>query len=252
VRRTRFDPLHDARNEQALWNGLAGWLAALGDAETTEIEIQDAQTTHKVEFSREALLAATRQRYASLLTFVQQHCPAGVQTDLVLSMLQPQRRGDRATRRTALGDRARGGRTAAAALGALRHSNEIRRRPGQVALVSRLQIARSGGGSAVMDGAPRLAIPPTDQPTHLLFQGRAREISQTPLTVGWSVPGRRTRAAGAGRARCLTCALHRVAQGRSRLARGSQHVRHVRERQPGARRGGAARPATRSGSAARA
>jgi hypothetical protein len=46
VRRTRFDPLHDARNEQALWNGLAGWVAALGDAETTEIEIQDGQAAH--------------------------------------------------------------------------------------------------------------------------------------------------------------------------------------------------------------
>ena len=29
VRRTRFDPLHEAASEQRLWDGLPGWLAAL-------------------------------------------------------------------------------------------------------------------------------------------------------------------------------------------------------------------------------
>jgi len=188
VRRTRFDPLHDARNEQALWNGLSGWLAALGDAETTEVEIQDGQTTHKVEFSRDALLSATRQRYVSLRAFVQQQCPAGVQTDLVLSDRAASAPGLIAQLAELPAVTVRAASPGAAALGALRYSNEIRRQPGQVALVSRLQVARTAGGPAVADGTPRLAIPASDQPTHLLYQGRARQISQAPLMVGWSVP----------------------------------------------------------------
>src|SRR6185295_6546256 len=125
---------------------------------------------------------------ASLLTFVQQHCPAGVQTDLVLSDAAASAPGLIAQLAELPSVTVRAAAHGAAALGALRHSDEILRRPGQVALVSRLQIARTSGGPATIDGAPRLAIPATDQPTHLLFQGRAREISPTPLTVGWSVP----------------------------------------------------------------
>jgi hypothetical protein len=79
----------------------------------------------------------------------------------------------------------------AAALGSLRFAGEIRRPAGQVVLVTHL----TGTGSAEpASAALRVAhVPSSEQPTHLVYEGRALAISAVPLAVGWSVPsGERT------------------------------------------------------------
>ena len=183
VRRTRFDPLHDARNEQALWNGLPQWLAALEQTPVAEIEIEDSGTTHKVEFARDALLAAAQARYAALFAFVQQQCPAGVQTDVVLSDRAAAVPGLLEHLSTVPSVTVRALPPGAAALGALHHIEEIRRRPGQVTLVTRLPSVRGAApGDATATSASAIAA--QDAATHVLFQGRAHAISAVPLTIG--------------------------------------------------------------------
>jgi hypothetical protein len=182
VRRTRFDPLHDARNEQALWNGLPQWLAALEQAPAAEVELGDRDTLHKVEFARDALLAAAEPRYAALLAFVQQQCPAGVQTDVVLSdraAAMPGLLGHLSTLPSAT---VRALPPGAAALGALQYVEEIRRPPGQVSLVTRLKSRAVVASASPASGTSSVAE--HDRPTHVLFHGRAHPISTVPLLVG--------------------------------------------------------------------
>jgi len=203
VRRTRFDPLHEARNEQALWNRLDGWLDELSREESIEVRLSEEQATHSVELARADLLTAAAARYDGLVSFVRKACPAGVATDVVIS--------DRAARAQGLAERlaelpgvrvhrlSRG----AAALGALRFAEQIRRPAGQLTLVTRLPAAQAAA-------APRrveFRVPAVEQPTHLVYEGRALAISGVPLAIGWSVPagGRALRvpaAPGVSRVHC--------------------------------------------------
>ena len=139
--------------------------------------------------AQEPDLEAASARYEGLVGFVRKECPAGVATDVVLS--------DRASGAQGLAERlaevpgvavhslAHG----AAALGALAFAEQVRRPAGQLVVVSRLPAAQPAA-----DVVRRVTylVPRAEQPTHLLFEGRALPISATPLAVGWSVPaGRR-------------------------------------------------------------
>jgi hypothetical protein len=192
VRRTRFDPLHQAGNEQDLWNRLPGWLAELERSEQIDVELSDERASHTVELTRNSLLSATGPVYEGLLRFVQKMCPAGVSTELLLS--------DRAAGAPGLAEQLAGlpGVSVrplvrgAAALAALRFAGEIRRPAGQVVLVTHLSGTRP---AETTDAASQVGyqVPIAEQPTHLVYEGRALAISAVPLAVGWSVPsGERT------------------------------------------------------------
>ncbi len=186
VRRTRFDPLHEARNEQVLWNSLAGWLAALETNESVEIGLADGESERTVELTRESLLAATRDRYVALCRFVQNQCPAGVQTDVVVT--------DRVARAPGLMDAlatvpavtVRSLPHGAAALAALRHADQIRRAPGQVALVTRIATGQAPPG-VDRPAVTAPAMSPSERPTHVVFGGRALPISTAPLAIGSAI-----------------------------------------------------------------
>ena len=191
VRRTRFDPLHQAANEQDLWNRFPGWLAELERSERIDVELSDERASHTVELTRESMLAATGPCYQGLLRFVQKMCPAGVSTDLLLSDRAGDAPGLAAQLSSLPGVSVRSLARGAAALGSLRFAGEIRRPAGQVVLVTHL----TGTGLAEpANAALRVAhVPPAEQPTHLVYEGRAIAISAVPLAVGWSVPsGERT------------------------------------------------------------
>ena len=191
VRRTRFDPLHQAANEQDLWNRLPGWLAELERSERIDVELSDERASHTVELTQESMLAATGPCYQGLLRFVQKMCPAGVSTELLLSDRACGALGLAAQLSSLPGVSVRSLARGAAALGSLRFAGEIRRPAGQVVLVTHL----TGTGSAEPGSAAvRVAhVPSAEQPTHLVYEGRALAISGVPLAVGWSVPsGERT------------------------------------------------------------
>jgi hypothetical protein len=188
VRRTRFDPLHEARNEQVLWNSLPGWLAKLEDSEATGISVADGANERTVELTRESLLSATRDRYEAICRFVQHQCPAGVQTELLVSEQVASAPGLVAALATVPCVTVRALAHGAAAFGALRHADQVCRPPGKVTLVTRL----------TTNHAPRVDdkrevvtanVSPAERPTHVVFAGRAVPISVVPLAVGSAVPG---------------------------------------------------------------
>jgi len=197
VRKTRFDPLHEAANEQRLWDSLPGWLATLGSAPTVTIEIQAGGVTHSVELAREEFMAAASRIYDGLAHALQRARPAGGPLHLRLShrLVGLPGFGERlAELRDCEVTRLPRG---AAALGALAYERTLRRDPGAVVLVQRLPVPLRAGPSPAATAAA--AVPVQDRPTHVVLQGRAWTIRREPLTIGSAVPdGRRALVVAAG------------------------------------------------------
>jgi hypothetical protein len=198
VRKTRFDPLHEAANEQRLWDSLPGWLATLGSAPTVTIEIQAGGVTHSVELAREEFMAAASRIYDGLAHALQRARPAGGPLHLRLShrLVGLPGFGERlAELRDCEVTRLPRG---AAALGALAYERTLRRDPGAVVLVQRLPVPLRAGPSPAATAAAA-AVPVQDRPTHVVLQGRAWTIRREPLTIGSAVPdGRRALVVAAG------------------------------------------------------
>jgi hypothetical protein len=77
----------------------------------------------------------------------------------------------------------------AAALGALAHQATIRRPADAVALVYQLPIARAEASAGLIEHD---TTPVQLRPTHVLYQGRAWRISESPLAIGWSPASERS------------------------------------------------------------
>jgi hypothetical protein len=213
VRRTRFDPLHEAASEQRLWDGLPGWLATLQQCDTLAIELPAAGDTLAVEFARAEFVAAARSCYDAVVHVLQRARPAGGPLHLRVSHRWMELPGF-ADRLAELRDCTvlslpRG----AAALGALAFERELRREPSQLALVQRLPVPLARAAAAALEPTGRVAA--SDRPTHVVHLGRAWPLGGEALHIGTAVPaGRRALlvAAGPGISR-LHCRLERDADG---------------------------------------
>lgn len=82
VRRTRFDPLHDAASEQRLHDSLPACLEKLREAESVEVEIEAGSASHRVVVDRTAMAEAARplfeKVFAQLSAFPFQGPPPAV------------------------------------------------------------------------------------------------------------------------------------------------------------------------------
>lgn len=189
VRKTRFDPLHDASTEQRLLDQLPGWLQKLNEADRITLAVEFGERALEIELEREQFIAAAEAHYGELVRLVQGARVAGMPIELRIS------------RRTAalpgLHDRFRALRDCtiqamphgAPALGALLYEEAIRRPADALALVYQLPTPRA---AATDDAADLESTPPQLRPTHVLLQGRAWKVTEEPLVIGWSVDsGRR-------------------------------------------------------------
>lgn len=190
VRRTRYDPLHEAASEQRLWDGLPGWLAALEHEPAVTVEADAAGTTVSVEIAREEFVAAAAGIYDAVAQALQRARPARGPLHLRMSHRCAALPGF-AERLAVLRDceilrLPRG----AAALGALAFEGAIRREPSSLVLVQRLPVPPRA--ATVAPSAPPAGVPAAERPTHVVFRGRARAIAAVPLAIGAEVPsGRR-------------------------------------------------------------
>jgi hypothetical protein len=213
VRRTRFDPLHEAASEQRLWDALPGWLQALERDPVVTIEATAAGETLAVELSREDFAAAASPTYDAVLHALQRARPARGPLQLRLSQRWAGLPGF-VERLAGLRDcevlrLPRG----AAALGALAYERVLRRDPGALVLVQRLPVPLRAVGA--VPAAPVPSVPPEARPTHLAYRGVARAILAEPLVVGAEVPaGRRALVVPAGPGISRThCSVARAADG---------------------------------------
>ena len=186
VRKTRFDPLHEAASEQYLWNGLPGWLAALDSEDVLTVELPGAGTTLAVELSRADFVAATRGLYGAVLRVLQRSRPVAGPLHLRVSQRWMRLPGF-ADSLAELRDcevlpLPRG----AAALGALAFERVLRRDPAQLTLVQRLPVPMARGPAS--SGEPTARVAPQDRPTHVVYGGRAWSLGPAPLLIGAAVP----------------------------------------------------------------
>ncbi|MBX3703214.1 MAG: FHA domain-containing protein [Steroidobacteraceae bacterium] len=200
VRRTRFDPLHQAATEQQLFERLPGWLAALARAESVDATIESAAGAFTATLRREQFTLAAEAWYAQLAELVHAGHRADEEATLALSA--------RAALLPALGERLASlpglepvalPEEAAAAAAAAR-AQEIGP-AGPPALVTAL-------ARAIPAAAASRRRPVGARPTHVTLDGRAHAIGAEPLVIGAGAgAGRRIALPAAAGISCRHCAL---------------------------------------------
>ena len=85
VRKTRFDPLHDASSEQRLVDQLPAWLAQLQESEHRQRVDAVRRAPLEIEIDRAQFIAAAEPHYAELLRLVQDARVAGMPIELRVS-----------------------------------------------------------------------------------------------------------------------------------------------------------------------
>jgi len=189
LRETRFDPLHGARTEQALYDAVPGLLRDLRDAERAEIALDAAGKRHVLELTRQELVAAVAEPLETVARTVGALERAGRSATVLLS--------HRSATLPGLADRLVGlGQTVTVALGrdaavdgALRNRETLLGSDGSsFTFVTTLPLAaRSAAHAAAPDRAPEITGIPDRKgvrPTHLLYEARAYPITSEPLVVG--------------------------------------------------------------------
>jgi hypothetical protein len=190
VRRTRFDPLHQAASEQQLYDRLPAWLDALESGESVDAAVESSAGSFSATIAREQFTLAAEAWYAQLDDLVRALHRADEPTTLVLTA--------RAARLPALAARL----SAARSLDVLRLPEEAASacaaaRAAQIgpaeppALVTALERSH-----AVPGGKRRHVASPA---THVIQAGRAHAISTEALEIGFGPgEGRRISLGGAG------------------------------------------------------
>ncbi len=195
VSRTRFDPLHLATTEQALYRRLVELLPLLCRETRAVVEMEAGGRIHAVEVDRAELVESVAADYEGLLQLVRQLKRAGQAATILLSDRVAALPGFE-ERLQELGDvgivRLR---PAAAAEGALRHVDSVRSPGEALPYITRLVLATATTAPdlaeprppSVREGPRRVALP-----THLVHDGCAYPITEQAFVVGTAVPeGRR-------------------------------------------------------------
>jgi len=184
IRQTRFDPLHHAASEQSLYLELPRHFSALTEGETTRITIASDGRQHAVDLERREVVEATAEVTARLSDWVNEHAGGEATTVLVSHHL---------TSLPGLVDRLRGNaelevallHPAAAGSAALGHAARIVTGDLALPFVTRLPgyDARPPGPVTVAVTPPPGTEPPLVPPTHLVIDGIAQPITETPVVI---------------------------------------------------------------------
>ncbi len=185
VRRTRFDPLHQAASEQQLYLRLPVWLAALSAQETVDVSIETDTRTFSAALRRDQFALAAEAYYAQLIDLVHSGRRAGEAATLALS--------SRAAALPALRERLAAlpdlelvmlAESAPAAAAAARIEEIGPAEPPVLATALQRRHAAAPDPGLRRTGAAC--------PTHVILHGRAHAINEHPLQLGLGDgPGRR-------------------------------------------------------------
>lgn len=183
VQQSRFDPLHTAETEQALYDRLPEWLAAASARDKVTLELAYREITHQAEVDSLELVAAAAPIYHRIVSTLRALYRADETPALQLSA--------RAAGMPGLADilSARVGgevfllETGATARGLLARCRDTKATGGNVSLVRHLPWDQSAIEISAEEAAAH-----SGQPTHLLFENTAYAIGAEALTLG-SQPG---------------------------------------------------------------
>jgi hypothetical protein len=177
VQQSRFDPLHTADTEQALYNRLPGWLAEASGADKVMLDVEYQGISHHAELESLELLAAAAPIYHTIVSNLRAIYRADESPALQLS--------DRAARMPGLADilKARVGgevfllEPGATARGLLARCPQPA--GGAISLVRHLPWDQAAVEVAAVNSEIHAG-----QPTHLLFENTAFALDKSALTVG--------------------------------------------------------------------
>lgn len=189
VRKTRFDPLHQAATEQRLCDGLPAWLDALRAGEAVVVEVESSDAKHAVELASGDFAQAAAPLYEEYVRALQRARPGGGPLYVRLSQRFSSMPGldehlaeirDCEVTRLPRG---------AAALGALAYERVLRGNDRGLVLVQHLPVPLQAGARRA--AVRTAAVPAELRPTHVVLASRAFRIGRRPLTLGSAVSGDR-------------------------------------------------------------
>jgi len=85
IQTSRFDPMHQAISEQALFNQLPLWIKQLGDSRGKTFELNLAGVNHTVSVSADQLMSACAQIYPQIVQFIRSEAKNRDSVTLLLS-----------------------------------------------------------------------------------------------------------------------------------------------------------------------
>jgi len=194
VKQARFDPLHDATTEQALFDRLPGWLAALERVDQLAVALPVAGRQVETALTRAQAEAWTARFAEELQQQVSVLKHTGEPTSVLVSARAARLPGFVARLREVRGVEVALLGVHAAAAGALRAKDRVRSAPSGLRRVTRLPRpeapdASSCGAAVLLPPTPK-AVPLASgrRPTHLLLDNVAHAITAEPLVVGTAPP----------------------------------------------------------------
>ncbi len=84
IQTSRYDPLHEAVSEQALYNALPAWIAALGDTRTLGFDLEVEDRNYSVALSLDQLMTAVTPIYPQIVQAIRNQL-GGVAATLLVS-----------------------------------------------------------------------------------------------------------------------------------------------------------------------
>jgi len=183
LERTRFDPLHDASSEQALYDGLHGWLRLLQRSASVAVTLDRNGDEYSVQIERDGLAAALTSACEPMMQHIRSRLTAGRRVAIQVTDRLARFPGivdvlDRLPRVTTFVLE-----PAAAARGALSRAGQFARGNGGVALKTTLRWDRAAIeiADSTADAQPATSA---EQPTHVLHAGCVYRIGRQPLSIG--------------------------------------------------------------------
>jgi len=194
VRQARFDPLHDAVTEQALFDRLPGWITALEREDGVAAVLPAAGRDVETALTRGQVEAWTARFADELQQQVSVLKHTGEPTGVLVSAHAARLPGLVARLSAVRGVEVALLPVQAAALGVLRCRDTVRSQPGALRFVTRLPRPEAPEASSL--GAAVLLPPVLRQepvrggrrPTHVLLDTAAHAIGAEPLVVGTAPP----------------------------------------------------------------
>lgn len=187
VSATRFDPFHHADTEQALYDRLPGWLAALHEAEEAELALRHGGQEFRVTVPRAALLGAAAGFYRAVAQLIAQQRAPGEGLVVLLAdrlaalpglVAELDRLDDTHVEALPAGH---------AAAGALLAAGELTVPGEQVKLRKRLPWRAAAAEPALRPQATSVAAPNGTHvvaPTHVVYGGTAYRVGPEGLVIG--------------------------------------------------------------------
>ena len=177
VRATRFDPMHGAESEQALYDQLPNWLRQITVEDSAHLELEVGGRKHNTTLQRDQLVGATADVYPKIVEHVRGRLGSQGCTLLLSHRFEAFPGLDDTL--ALLGDcDVVHLKSDASAVGALKHSEHIASTGENVSFVTSIPWQKTEGGTNQTEDLT---------PTHVVYRGRAKLIDSQGCCIGVDV-----------------------------------------------------------------